>query len=436
MRTATALLFGAALLAMAPAQGYEAYKELAPHSAAEMAKLRSEAEKGGVAAILAYAKALEYERSHHQNGVKESDVQGWLRKAAEQGSAEAWFWIGYTATKDELRRGAYIKAASLGFAPAFDDALELTLFRAAEQADPAAAKKLADLARQKNITVYGAAETFATVDACYDAGSADVSKAEREAVEMSDDAGISYTPNDNMKLAEAFANGWGVKKDRKRALALVCHASTVPAELKDMVAHLTGKKGVVAFQEPFLFCDHVTSGENSGFCADRAEEKTETARTDAFTTLTAAWSPLQKTAFAALRKAAEAYFEEHAGSEQDMSGTARNSFFIAEQARLRDAFLADIKAFETGKRPPHADLTAADKALNAAYQNLLKKTDWSRTGTVKPEGIRATQRLWLKYRDAFAAFGKARYPETRAEDWKTHLTRLRTAELKTLAEGS
>jgi hypothetical protein len=199
-----------------------------------------------------------------------------------------------------------------------------------------------------------------------------------------------------------------------------------------MVAHLLERKGVVAFQEPFRFCDHVTSGENGGLCSSAAEDRQQNTRSAQLDVVTTKWSAKQKSAFIDLQNSAGKYFSEHAGSEQDVSGSARSTFFIQEEAKLRDDLLDNLKGFEKGKRPPKDNFVEADKALNVTYQTLLKSTNWQITGTVKPEGIRSTQKLWLKYRDAWAMFGPLRYSGTKAQDWKAWATRKRIVVLKTI----
>lgn len=413
----------------AEAGSYQAYKELMPHSATELAAMKAAAETGDARAQLAYGKALQYQRDHSK-GVGEADVHLWLRKAADQGSGEAWYWISYTTTDAALRLAAMQKSADLGFEAAFDDVLEMLLLRAGEKADPAKAKHYADLARRKGFKVYDADETFATVDACAAAGAPDIPAAEREAIEADETVQQNYTPNDNMKFAEAYANGWGVRRDRKKALALVCRSSEVPAELIGMVQHLTGAKSAVTPREPFRFCDHVTSGEHGGFCADAEESAKSEIRSDTFDTITANWTPAQKAAFGKLGQVLKAYIEEHAGSEQDMSGTARNSFYIEEIGRLNDRFSDDIASFEKAKLPKPDNFAAADKALNALYRSILKNTDWDSMGTVTPDGLRKTQRLWLAVRDAWGAFGPLRYKGLTADDWKAWATRQRITELQ------
>lgn len=429
MKSAWAAMMMLVLGSAAQAGSYETYKELMPHSATELATMKTAAETGDAKAQLAYGKALEYQRLHGK-GVGEADVRLWLRKAADQGSGEAWYWISTTTTDAVLRLQAMQKSADLGFEPAFDDVLEMLLLRAGEKADPAKAKRYADLARLKGFKVHDADETLAVVDACATAGSPDVPTAERDAIETDENVQQSYTPNDTMKFAEAYANGWGITRDRKKALALVCRASDVPAELISMVQHLTGAKTMGTPREPFRFCDHVTSGEHGGFCADAEESMKNEIRSDTFDAIIASWTPAQKAAFGTLGKAINAYIEEHAGSEVDMSGTGRATFYIEAIGRLSDQFSADIAAFEKAKLPKHDDFAAADKALNALYRDVLKNTDWSAMGTVTPEGLRKTQRLWLTVRDAWGAFGPVRYKGLTADDWKAWATRQRIALLQ------
>jgi hypothetical protein len=49
---------------------------------------------------------------------------------------------------------------------------------------------------------------------------------------------------------------------------------------------------------------------------------------------------------------------------------------------------------------------------------------------VEKAGITKTQRLWLKYRDAFVAFAKVRYPGIPSDQVQSWLTGVRTAMLK------
>ena len=428
--TAALLLAGLALAMPSTASGFELLKEIRHHSSAELSTLHAAANKGDAKAQLEYGKALVYLHRDAKNGVTEADYQKWFRKASDQGLGEAWYWLGYTTSNQNLLRTAYDHAAELGFAPAFDDVLEQLLFRAGEQADVIRAKHFADLARQKGITFYNAAESFATVDACYAAGTATLSAAERAAIAKNGRTEDSFTPNDNMRFAEAFANGWGVKRDSNRAIAFVCHASDVPAELNGMVADLLKRDTVAVDQNPFLFCDKITSGEHGGECAAFEGDKHSAERERIITKLQSAYTPAQKLALTALRKAAGAYFNSHAGEEQDMSGTLRGALFADEMNAMEQRFIDDLAGFEHGKLLAKDDFSAADKSLNAAYHDIIKNYDRSTGGTVTPDSLRATERLWIAYRDAWVAFGTLRYPATHADDWKAWVTRVRITNLK------
>ena len=56
-------------------------------------------------------------------------------------------------------------------------------------------------------------------------------------------------------------------------------------------------------------------------------------------------------------------------------------------------------------------------------------------GTIRPEGIRDTERVWIRYRDAWVAFGAKRYPSVPADAWRTWATTERERQLRELYEG-
>jgi uncharacterized protein YecT (DUF1311 family) len=432
MRTLILALCAGLVFAPAAASGFDALKEIRPHSEAELSALKASAAKGDAKAELEYGKALVYLHGDPKNHVSEADYRAWFQKAADQNLAEAWYWLGYTTTDGALRDRATLKAAELGFAPAYDGVFDFLLFRAAEKADPAKAKYFFDLAQKYGVKYYESipGEIGRTINACYEAGAADVPAAERSAIEKDGRVAQRYTPNDNMKFAEAYANGWGVKRNSKLALALVCHGAEVPAELIDMVDFLSKTQRDPALKKPFVFCEHLTSGMNGSWCETFDQDKTQAVRDRKLAKIVAGFTPEQKSAFAALKKANEAYIDAHSGDEQDMSGTLRGAFYAEEAGKLRAAFLNFIEGFESGKRPRKDDFAAADKALNQTYRAVIGTTDWTATGTVTADGVRKTERLWLKLRDAWAAFGTARYPGSSADDWKAWATRQRVESLK------
>jgi hypothetical protein len=273
---------------------------------------------------------------------------------------------------------------------------------------------------------------FTTIDRCFEAGSPTLPKGDvprdAEGEPLADD------PRGEIALAESYANGWGVKRNPKLAIALLCRSSDVPAELESMIDDLYTTKDEDELEEPFVFCNHVTSGFNGGRCAAQAEAKASAKRDGELRTLTKGWSAPQKAAFARVQKAADAFFEEHSQSEVDQTGTARAQMTIDEQAALRDEFVAAIRDFEAGRFPTTADFEDADRALNAAYAKAMKPGALGDSGTVRPSGVKKTQRLWIPYRDAWVALAAVRYPKLSADGVKAWLSEQRTGQLAELVQ--
>jgi uncharacterized protein YecT (DUF1311 family) len=93
--------------------------------------------------------------------------------------------------------------------------------------------------------------------------------------------------------------------------------------------------------------------------------------------------------------------------------------------RREEAFLASLDEFENGKLPhaTAAQYAEADKALNGAYAQAISGAAQSENRTTGEHltgdppsraSIRATERLWLAYRDAFTDFEHSDTPKPRA----------------------
>ncbi|MBN8542587.1 MAG: DUF1311 domain-containing protein [Deltaproteobacteria bacterium] len=396
---------------------------------------REAAEKGDANAQLEYGKSLQ----EHSR----SEAAKWIQKAADQGSGEAWFLLGYAGLGKLEPVFYYEKAAERIYAKAFSPLFDALIFRAGPKADVAKAKKFADLARQKNVEIgYGSAETFRVIDRCYEAGEPKIPSAdfptESEKKNFRNSAQVcgtyiegidqdvdhvkfrkcllSQEEQDNVSLAEVYANGWGVLRNANLAIALICRGSSVPAELQGMVGTLHATKDQARLTTDFAFCDHVTSGLNSGFCAANAEKIADKRRGKELGNIMKNWTEPQRLAFFKLRTVAKDFFDESSTSEHDLSGSGRAQFIVDAQAELRQDFLGGVKAFEDGKWPEeNVDFQTADKELNVVYSKIMKRQDFEREGTVTKEGIRATQKKWLRYRDEWVKFASMKYPQVPSE---------------------
>jgi len=243
-------------------------------------------------------------------------------------------------------------------------------------------------------------------------------------------------------LAMIYANGLGVRRNPDQAIRFSCTASWAPAELDGRVTHLlalkanpacgsaSGKAGVCAFD----FCDDITSGAMGGVCSNRSSRLAAAGRAVRLAAQQARFTAPQRVAFVHLEQAMQAYAAAHGEKETDLSGTLRAAFITEAEDAVRDAFEADLKAFEAGRLPAGGatDLARADAELNAAYQAAMR-VDYPEISGIRPQGVRDAERAWLAYRDAFVRFAATRWPGLSADALKAKLTRDRTALLKALA---
>lgn len=56
-------------------------------------------------------------------------------------------------------------------------------------------------------------------------------------------------------------------------------------------------------------------------------------------------------------------------------------------------------------------------------------------GSINADGVRDTQRAWLRHRDAWVAFAVTRWPETAADAWRARLTDSRTRMLAAIVDS-
>jgi uncharacterized protein YecT (DUF1311 family) len=184
----------------------------------------------------------------------------------------------------------------------------------------------------------------------------------------------------------------------------------------------------------FNLCDDATSGYTQGFCAALQEKFNRITREERLDEITSRWKPPETEAFHRLQEAASAFFEASARNEVDLSGTGRAAFEIEAEAALNDEFVAALQDFEKGQLPrsSSADFIEADGELNSVYSKIQAEPASPEMGTVTGTGIKAAQRAWLSYREAWVKFGQVKYPEVTPDSWRTWLTQSRIKMLKNL----
>ncbi|MBL8261921.1 MAG: DUF1311 domain-containing protein [Xanthomonadaceae bacterium] len=239
-------------------------------------------------------------------------------------------------------------------------------------------------------------------------------------------------------LMMLYANGQGVKRNPALAKRFACEYGGAPAEVSGRLGHIDD---IADGGEPMDICDDVTSGMMMGFCARRTADFAKVGREPRWRALQSAWTPAQRAAWAPLRKAADDYIQLVSREETDMSGTARGMFSADARESLEIALLDAVTRFDGGDRPTQkaADFARADKTLNATYKDTMAKLAagsgdgaFGDYGTIAPDGVRETQRAWLRYRDAWVRFAALRWPDTPADAWKAWLTTERAQALADL----
>ena len=213
------------------------------------------------------------------------------------------------------------------------------------------------------------------------------------------------------ELAEKFANGDGVPRDYDIAAAFLCRAEPgmAQAEYDGMSAHLEKmRKGET--EAPLRFCDHVTSGYGSTYCASVRWDE-EMPKLDARINALRG-RPLMNELL--MRGAAFAAAETEFIGEQSQGGTGYSAILLATEIDEKERFIASVEQWSKERAPSasSAEAKSADAELNAMYRKTMKDTE-------DPEWrsrLRKAQRAWILYRDAFAAFYVDRWRDSAPAD--------------------
>jgi hypothetical protein len=406
-----------------------AFAEGAPPADRDLPALEEAAAKGDAAAQLALGLAYrrfggDKQRSIEERNAAHEKARVWIRKAADQNLGEAVFWLAYGGFGGAENEAAnYARAAELGYARAFPYALDALLFRAGSNANVAAAKRVADLARANSVTQV-TSDLLETVDQCYAAG---------EPVIPAEDRPNLDNDEENVHRAERYANGEGVPRNLRLAISLVCHGSDVPMELVGMVETLVRMQAGIESGKPFRFCNHVTSAMNSQGCLREWERDSEESRSQALAPLRERLDESQRAALETLLAAADAFIRLDVKATSPEAGETPHYLDAPARQQMVRAYELVQVLLALGKDPLPTvrDFARADRELNATWSELMKRSGVFRpAGYVDRDALREAQRSWVSYRDAWAGFGKKLYPKTSALAWKAWVTRARISELR------
>lgn len=237
-------------------------------------------------------------------------------------------------------------------------------------------------------------------------------------------------------LSMLYANGKAVPRDYDLAIRFACEDEwAAEAEMAYRIAHLEQLRSTATKTATFDLCDDITSGLSDGFCTSIQTRAADAARSRKINQMLEMAPASVRNAFPALQAAELAFEKARAQGEVDLSGTSRAAFELEEEAKLSDQFLINLQRFSRGDVPTasEADLSLLDKKLNEIYQQIEQSpaSKWD-FGTIKPEGIRGTERKWILLAEAWATFSKIAYPNLSATSVRAQLIRLRLHQLRSI----
>ncbi|WGM38409.1 lysozyme inhibitor LprI family protein [Caulobacter sp. NIBR1757] len=227
-------------------------------------------------------------------------------------------------------------------------------------------------------------------------------------------------------LMMLYANGRGVEQNLLYAARMACTVGGAPFEVQGRLAALEARMKGEGTDTAFDFCDDVTSGYAAGLCASISARQQDLQRGLRLAELGRDWTPARKAAWDRVIGAETAYADALSEGEVDLSGTLRGVFALEAEGEIKTGALGLLEALDSkalDKAAP-GQLAASDAALNAAWKKVTAHS-FEDFGTVTKEGVRNTQRAWLKYRDAWTAFANLSSPGM-GEATADYLTKERT----------
>jgi hypothetical protein len=228
-------------------------------------------------------------------------------------------------------------------------------------------------------------------------------------------------------LMMIYANGNGATRNFDAAIKLACSLGGAPGDDAGRVYQLDRLKKQNWAGKNFSVCDHSSGREMYEQCAILSERFDKVERDQKFNDLIAGWKPAEKKAFHAFMEEANKFYEIQAKNGVNLEGT----FEIQEEIFFKNNLLSALQAFERGELPNYtaAEFQRAEADENAAYQRT-QSGDVTQWGTVTRQSVQKSEDEWRRYRNAWIAFGRQKYPGVSEQSWKAWLDIDRTVMLK------
>jgi hypothetical protein len=224
-------------------------------------------------------------------------------------------------------------------------------------------------------------------------------------------------------LMMIYANGKGVPRNYDAAIKLACAIGGSPGDDTGRVYQLDRLRKAHWTGNNFSVCDHSSGREMYEQCAILSERFDKIERDQKFNELIAGWKPAEKKAFHAFMEEANRFYEVQAKNGVNLEGT----FEIQEEIFFKNNLLSSLQAFERGELPKYSaeEFQKSEAEEQAAYLRTQNGPD-SKWGTITRESVRKSQDEWLRYRNAWIAFGRQKYASVNEQSWKAWLDQDRT----------
>lgn len=231
-------------------------------------------------------------------------------------------------------------------------------------------------------------------------------------------------------LTMIYANGKGVKANLDLAIHFACLFGGAGAEIEGRIKHLTKLK---SDKNPknFNICDDITSGDIINICTSYEQRASVEKQKKHLDLLNLSLTLEERTELKKCLSISSLYFDTRTANEMDRFGTGAQAFIMSEEMNLNSRMiqLLDKIIHCKLKSQTPEQFKKADNILNALYKKTQKKPD-EEFYSITRDGIKKTERTWIRYKDAWVSFGLNECPKISKTSWETLITNDRIKQLE------
>ena len=231
-------------------------------------------------------------------------------------------------------------------------------------------------------------------------------------------------------LMMLYANGYGVEQNLDLAIRLAISedlaVSAEPGAYESSLRSMKADSGAGEFD----VCDFYSGGILFGMCMSIWGSQAQSEWELRMEPLIDEDEPL--------RHLMDEFTASRIRNEIELSGSAGRYVKPTLEERFLNAFHAtSLELFESGRFPAYTEdqFREADGDLNRTYSEFRTRESWpfgNDPEEIQFESVRETQRLWLRYRDAWVEFGQRRYPHVSSWSWLGWLTTWRNRQFEAI----